>query len=97
MIAMQALGNLQDFPQVFTQRGMIAVALGLAHGVTHQVLDQDGLFAVRLVLRRVRLKIKTDGVSRRRFKLRKEANFFTRNHFAIISFYGWAADQATRE
>src|SRR5215470_19733085 len=61
MVPVQPFGNLQDLSQVFAQRNVVAVALSAAQAIAHQIFDQDRLLAMRLVLRRLRLKVKTDG------------------------------------
>src|SRR6185437_9208702 len=80
VIAMQPFCNLQNALEVFPQGGVTGVALLAAQSLPHQVFDQNGLLPVRLVLRCLRLKIKADGRGYGRFKLRKLANFFTRDH-----------------
>src|SRR3954454_5906691 len=83
MISVQPFSNIQYLLQVLAQNGVGAIALGFAQRIAHQVFRHDGFFTVRLVLRRLRLKVKTDGASRRRLKLRQLTDFFTHNHSRI--------------
>src|SRR5258707_4366645 len=63
VISMQALRHCHDPLQIFTQCPVIAIPLRVAHGFPRQIFQQNGFFAVRLVLRRTRLEVKTDGTS----------------------------------
>ena len=63
MIAVQHLRNFQNAFQVFPKRLMVAVALGLAQSIAHQIFRQDRLISMRFVLWPPRLEIKADGAT----------------------------------
>src|SRR5581483_3192399 len=77
-IPMQALGNLQDAPQVGAGAAVSAVLLDLLQLCAHQVLHQDAFLAMRLVLRRLRLVVEADGARFGVLKAGEIADDFTR-------------------
>jgi hypothetical protein len=51
MIAVQILGHAYDPVEVAARGGLSAPTLGLALCLLHDVLDQDGFIAMRLIAR----------------------------------------------
>src|SRR5438034_262631 len=82
LISVQTFSQMQDPLQVCDGIAIAAVELEFLQGLAHHVFRKNGFLAMRFVLWRARLEIKTDGefVGTLTFKGCELPQLFTRNH-----------------
>jgi hypothetical protein len=79
-IPAQPFGHTQNALQIFARTPVFPALVDLLEGCPDHIFDLDRLFPVGFILRRIRLKIETDGTSVGRFKLRQFDDVFACNH-----------------
>ena len=87
LIAVQLAGQFHYPLQITPQTYIFAIFLGVANRVTHQVLQQNGFFTMRFVLRRPWLKIETDRAASfilNALQLCQLTDVFARNHYHFL-------------